>query len=489
MEKIAAEGLKFVDGEGRVRLFNGFNIDDKLLNCERFRYELDEEFFRKYRAYGLNFIRLAVTWQNLEPQPEKYNESYLRSIDGIFSLAEKYGVYILLDVHQDLYSGYDGEGVGDGAPMWATLTDGYKSKKPLFVWAEGYIFGKWVHRAFDHFWNNDPVFGMGLQDRYARLWQMLASRYCDSPALFGFDLMNEPFPGSDAKKMMLRLVRSVLAAVLFSRKIKRGRILKSLITRDMAGLLDSVGGNAVRDIMKHIDSLSAEFDLKKYSPFLNKITAAIREITKNGFIMIEQAYLCNGGVKQSVPPITVNSEREKLQCFGPHAYDMTVDTPLYKYANADRVKAFFSEMRRTQLRLDVPVVVGEWGGCSDNKDTSWFPHALELLDFFDEQHWGQAYWDYHGDDLDSPLMGLLCRPHPVAVAGEIVRYGYDREKEIFTLRFTSDSPGESIIYLHKKFEMSGGVDCETLEQYDSGAALVKIRTQAGEHTVEAHFTD
>ncbi len=489
MEKFFADGLKFVDGEGRVRIFNGFNIDDKLLNQSAFRYELDEVFFGKYRAYGLNFIRLAVTWQNLEPEMGKYNESYLQSIDGIFRLAEKYGVYILLDVHQDLYSGYDGDGCGDGAPMWAALTDGYKSKQPKFVWAEGYIFGKWVHRAFDHFWNNDPVEGEGLQDRYARLWQMLAARYCDSPALFGFDLMNEPFPGSDSKKMMLRLVRSVTAAVLFSRKIKRGKILKSLVKRDTAGLLNSVGGNAIRDIMKHVDPLSAEFDLKKYSPFLNKITAAIREITKNGFIMIEQAYLCNGGVKQSVPPITVNGEREPLQCFGPHAYDMTVDTPLYKYANADRVKAFFTEMRNTQLRLNVPVVVGEWGGCSDNKDTSWFPHAYELLDFFDTQHWGQAYWDYHGDDLDSPLMGMLCRPHPVAVAGKIINYGYDREKDVFTLSFTSQSPGESIIYLHKNFEISAHTVYEIIERYDSGAALVLIKTGSGEHTVEARLFD
>ena len=80
MEKIIADGLRVVDGQGRERLFNGFNIDDKLLNCERFRYELDEEFFAKYRAYGLNFIRLAVTWQNLEPEMGRYNESYLKSI-------------------------------------------------------------------------------------------------------------------------------------------------------------------------------------------------------------------------------------------------------------------------------------------------------------------------------------------------------------------------------------------------------------------------
>lgn len=483
MDKISADGLRFLDEKGRTRIFSGFNIDDKLLDCSEFRYNLDEEFFRKYRAYGLDFIRLAVTWQNLEPEMGKYNESYLSSIDRIFELASEYGVYILLDVHQDLYSAYGGTGAGDGAPEWAAITDGYKSKMPKFVWAEGYVFGKWVHRSFDHFWNNDPVEGTGLQDRYAALWQMLAERYGESPALFGFDLMNEPFPGSDSKKVMKRLVMSAAAVILFSRKIKRLKILKSLLLRDPAGLLNSIGGNVIRDIMKRVDSVSAEFDINKYSPFLNRISAAIRKITENGFIMMEQPYLCNGGVKQSVPPITVDGKREPLQCFGPHGYDMTVDTPLYKYANADRVKAFFTEMRNTQLRLNVPVVVGEWGGCSDNKDTSWFPHAEELLAFFDEQHWGQAYWDYHGDDLDSPLMGLLCRTRPVAVDGIIRSYGFDRKTGVFTLAFSSEENGESIIYVSGPFEMSGGTEYETQEDY-GGASLIRIITQAGEHEIK-----
>ena len=130
MQKIKTSKLCFVDEEGRTRIFNGMNIDDKLVNCTEFRYKLDDEFFKKYRANGLDIIRLAITWQNLEPEPEKYNESYLKSIDEIFALAEKYGVYILLDMHQDLYSQNDGESVGDGAPSWAAVTDGAKPRMP-----------------------------------------------------------------------------------------------------------------------------------------------------------------------------------------------------------------------------------------------------------------------------------------------------------------------------------------------------------------------
>ena len=489
MDSITVCQMKFIDSFGRTRLFNGYNIDDKLLDSEQFRYELDEEFFKKFRAYGLNIIRLAVTWQNLEPQMGQYNEKYLKSLDKIFELAKKYDVYILLDMHQDLYSNFDGKSVGDGAPAWAGITDGFKPKMPKFVWAEGYFWGKAVHRAFDHFWNNDKVEGVGLQDRYSELWKMLAKRYGDEPALFGFDLMNEPFPGSDAKKMFARIIGGVTRTILFNRKIKRGTMLKALIKKDTPKLLDCVGGNVMRDIVKRVDKLEEKFDIEKYSPFVNRVSTAIREITDKGIIMMEQCYICNTGVKQSAPPITINGEREPQQCFGPHSYDFAVDTPLYQYANADRVKAFFNEMHNTQLRLNVPVIVGEWGGCSDNTDTSWFPHAFELLEYFDDMQWSQIYWDYHGDDMDAPVMDMLCRTHPVAVCGEIIAYRYDRENNEFTLSFNADKDGETIVYVHKPFNADKGIKYTVIEEYESGASLIGINSKAGENTVKLSLAE
>ncbi len=487
MDKIRVENLKFTDEKGRTRLFNGMNIDDKLIDRDSFRYNLDDEFFKKFRMYGLDFIRLAVTWQNLEPRAGEYNESYLKSIDGIFERAAKHGVYILLDLHQDLYSGFDGVGGGDGAPGWACMSDGLKMRNPRVVWVEGYLLCGCTRRCFDHFWNNDITHGMGLQDRFALLWRMLAERYGGSPALFGFDLLNEPFPGSPGKKMIFRLAKSAAKNIAFNGKLDRKRIIKSAVKKDMRGLLDSIDGSIVPDIMCKLDSLQAEFDIKVYSPFLNRITKAIREVTPNGIIMMEQSFLCNGGARHFVPPVTVDGKREEQQCFGPHSYDIAVDTPLYKYANAGRVKAFFNEMRSTQLRLNVPVVVGEWGGCSDNKDTSWFGHGRELLNYFDENRWSQSYWDYHGDDMDAPLMDLLSRTHPVAVGGEITAYGYDYETDVFTLEFISDGKNETLIYAHKPFEAPEGFKYKTVEAYENGARVIAIKPGAGECAVTLNF--
>ena len=156
MDRILTKEMQFIDAAGRVRIFNGMNIDDNRIG-DTFRYDLNEEFFEKYAAHGFNLIRLAVQWANIEPEPGQYSESYLASLDRVFRLAERYGVYILLDSPQDLYAGFGGVGGGDGAPAWACLTDGYKAKPYKFVWAEAYVFGKWVHRCFDHFWRNDPA--------------------------------------------------------------------------------------------------------------------------------------------------------------------------------------------------------------------------------------------------------------------------------------------------------------------------------------------
>jgi endoglycosylceramidase len=54
-----------------------------------------------------------------------------------------------------------------------------------------------LQRSFDHFWANDPgPGGVGLQDRYAAAWRHVAERFRDNPNVLGYDLLNEPWPGS-----------------------------------------------------------------------------------------------------------------------------------------------------------------------------------------------------------------------------------------------------------------------------------------------------
>src|SRR5206468_2013299 len=54
-----------------------------------------------------------------------------------------------------------------------------------------------LQHAFDHFWANDPgPGGVGLQDRYAAAWRHVAERFAGNRYVLGYDLLNEPWPGS-----------------------------------------------------------------------------------------------------------------------------------------------------------------------------------------------------------------------------------------------------------------------------------------------------
>ena len=60
------------------------------------------EDFQWMQKLGLNLLRLGVMWPGYEPVRGQYNETYLDEIDGIVKLAASYGIYTLLDMHQDL---------------------------------------------------------------------------------------------------------------------------------------------------------------------------------------------------------------------------------------------------------------------------------------------------------------------------------------------------------------------------------------------------
>lgn len=64
-----------------------------------------------------------------------------------------------------------------------------------------------VQTAFDHFWLNKPASdGIGILDRYEALWQHIAKRYTNNTTVIGYDLMNEPFPGSSGVQSTLVLL-------------------------------------------------------------------------------------------------------------------------------------------------------------------------------------------------------------------------------------------------------------------------------------------
>ncbi len=102
------------------------------------------------------------------------------------------GIFTLLDFHQDqLGPPYSGRGF----PDWFLIDDGLPNSAAPFP--GGYFANPALNRAFDHLWANDPgPGGVGLQDRFAAGWTRVAARFARAPGLLGYDIFNEPWPGS-----------------------------------------------------------------------------------------------------------------------------------------------------------------------------------------------------------------------------------------------------------------------------------------------------
>ena len=130
---ITIDGTSFVDGAGRQILLNGVNLVNKNPE-EQYIGKEGPETFQNFKKWGFNVIRLGIIWDGLEPEPGIYNEAYLKKIDQQIEWAKAAGLYVFLDMHQDLFS----VKYSDGAPQWATLDEG-KPHVTGSVWSDAYL--------------------------------------------------------------------------------------------------------------------------------------------------------------------------------------------------------------------------------------------------------------------------------------------------------------------------------------------------------------
>jgi hypothetical protein len=81
-----------------------------------FPLEEADAHFERLAGAGFTFLRLLITWEALEHQgPGIYDEAYLAYLRKILLAAEKWGISVFIDPHQDVWSRWTG---GDGAPAW-----------------------------------------------------------------------------------------------------------------------------------------------------------------------------------------------------------------------------------------------------------------------------------------------------------------------------------------------------------------------------------
>ena len=193
--KIKISGDRFVNENGDQILFNGVNSVCKDPG-QGYLFPEPEQVFRRFREQGFNLIRLGIFWDGVEPQPGVYDQDYLQRVRDVIALAQENGLYVMLDMHQDLFS----RKWEDGAPLWATLDEGLPHPENCTMWYDAYLQSEAVIRAADNFWRNAPATdGVGLLDHYEAMWEMLAGYFDPCENVIGFEPMNEPFMGSLAR--------------------------------------------------------------------------------------------------------------------------------------------------------------------------------------------------------------------------------------------------------------------------------------------------
>jgi len=184
---LRVQGRWLVDQAGNVVILRGANF---------FRYEygeLDthsEADYKKMASWGFNVVRLPIAWNLIEPKPNEYDDTYLQStVDRDLAWAEKYGIHIIIDMHQygwsPHFTWFDSGGTA-GLPSWAVSA--YNNT----------LAGEGQSRA--DFWNGLGPNGSppsesnpSMQDRFFAMWQHLARRYSNSTVVAGYDIFNEPY--------------------------------------------------------------------------------------------------------------------------------------------------------------------------------------------------------------------------------------------------------------------------------------------------------
>jgi endoglycosylceramidase len=396
-------GRWLLDPDGRVLVLHGVNMVNKLGSHEPGATGFDADDAAFLAEHGFTTVRLGLIWKSVEPSPGEYDDAYLASVRETTELLAAEGIWTLLDFHQDLYSErFEGE----GAPDWAVQDDGLPAE-PKLGFPANYFGMLALNRAFDHFWNNDPgPGGVGLQDRYAAAWSHVAEFFGSTPGVMGYDLFNEPWPGT-----AYALCMNPLGCPGFDRKL---------------------------------------------SAFSQRTIDAIRTVDPDTVSFYEPNVLFNSGARTSV-----KVEGDDLG-FSFHDYCLFDVVPAPETLGLERPvcsglsQVLWANMERHVKQRSVTPLLTEFGA-SDR-----LTNLGDMVDRAAEHRTGWQYWAYCGCgdptttgagdkqalvfDPQQPPTGAnvkteklrtLAIPHPTAVAGTPTAYEFDRSTGDFTLTYTS----------------------------------------------------
>jgi len=195
---------RIADDQSRTVLLRGVNVnqlgdyyqDDPSIPST---VPLSSTDFERISGLGMNVVRLIVHWSKLEPAKGVMDAAYLAQIRQAVDWAAANDIYVVLDMHQDAWGkyiatpptetclpGFDRAIGWDGAPQWATLTDGLPTCRIQLR-----ELSLAVAHAFESFWVDRET----IQTHLVNTWAALAREFAADPTVAGYDFLNEPHPG------------------------------------------------------------------------------------------------------------------------------------------------------------------------------------------------------------------------------------------------------------------------------------------------------
>ncbi|MDR2953258.1 MAG: cellulase family glycosylhydrolase [Treponema sp.] len=530
-----------------------------------FPEEEAESHFRRLKNAGMVFLRLVVTWEALEHEgPGIYDEAYLAYLRKILLQAEKEGISVFIDPHQDVWSRWTG---GDGAPAWTLEKLGmdiekldlcgaaitrqryracHKSVKtpegaplPRMAWPGNYqryaaltmfsLFFAGKTYAPDLRVDGENIQDW-LQNRYIQAFKHAQRRLKNCASITGWGSMNEPHFGlighqnlERPENFMLPVGprpspwQAMLAASGYAVKvplysaISFGKMISGYETFNpervslfkegrscpwkLAGVWADGSGEARLLRGNHFSQYQGRrpvFADDFLKPFIIKYINAMKETDRRSFFFIEGTP--NSQKEESHPSWGKDDPDNIINAF--HWYDgfslftksfrpwFTIDPDTAKFIiGKKKVKAFFKEclakgIRWTRKRMGegVPCLLGEFGLAFDMNNGKGFTagdysaHEEALSMYYgaaDSNLLHSTIWNYtagntnkYGDGWNGEDLSIFSegeeraaagwkRPYPMATAGKLLSFAWDRKRKLFVLHFYADKgiTAPSVIYL------------------------------------------
>ena len=94
-----------LSGSNKVPVITGTGAGDFTYIGKPFSMADAQKRFKELRGAGFNVVRLMVMWEGVEPRKKGvYDQKYLAYVRDLVKMAGKYGIHVLMDFHQDMFS-------------------------------------------------------------------------------------------------------------------------------------------------------------------------------------------------------------------------------------------------------------------------------------------------------------------------------------------------------------------------------------------------